>query len=382
MKPRLLIFSSRTAHNAPRIIREVNALAPVFEIYLTGSTPLKQDNVQENIHEDNHIPFFDRLVHYALRKVTRGRPLTWAFPFSLKRRARLVDRIRPDIIIIHEPENMPYFTKLRDKYKFKLVFNAHEYYPLEFEDKPGWLESAGKYYVNLYRKYLHRLDLLINVCDTIAKECERYFGIPSLVIPNAALFRENIAPIVTDTKGPIRIIQHGACIRERNIELMIETAQLLGNSYVLDLMLMKSDPEYYGELCQLAEKTENVRLIEPVSFNEIVPFINRYDIGLYYIKPGNFNNRAALPNKLFEFIQARLCTVVSPSVEMKNVVESYNLGLAADDFTAEAMALAVRRLTIQDINYYKQNADKNAYRLSADFLSGMLLERMTALLKP
>lgn len=381
MKPKLLIFSSRTNHNAPRIIREVNALAPAFEIYLTGSTPLEQENVRENIHEDNYIPFFDRLVHYTLRKVTHGRPLAWVFPFSLKHRARLVNRIRPDVIVIHEPENMPYFIKLRNKYNFKLVFNAHEYHPLEFEDKPGWLASSGKYYTNLYRKYLHRLDLLINVCDTIAKECERNFGIPSLVIPNAALFRKDVAPVVTGTPGPIRIIQHGACIRERNIELMIETAQLLGNGYTLDLMLMKNDQKYYDELLLLAEKTENVRLIEPVSFNEIVPFINQYDIGLYYIKPSNFNNRAALPNKLFEFIQARLCTVVSPSVEMKNVVESHDLGLAAAGFTAEAMAQTVSHLSIQDINYYKQKADENAYRLSADFLSEMLLDRVTALLK-
>jgi len=380
MKPRLLIFSSRTAHNAPRIIREVNALAPAFEIYLTGSTPLKQDNVQENIHEDNHIPFFDRLVHYALRKITRGRPVTLAFPLTLRQRARLVQRIRPDVVIIHEPENMPYFIRLRDQYRFKLVFNAHEYYPLEFEDRPGWVRTMGKYYFSLYHKYLHRLDLLINVCDSIAHECEKHFNTPSLVIPNAALFRSDIAPVTTSASRPVRMIQHGGCIRERHIELMIETAGLLGVGYTLDLMLMKNDRQYYEELRQLAERTDNVKLIEPVPFDEIVPVINQYDIGIYYIKPSNFNNRIALPNKLFEFIQARLCTVVSPSVEMKAVVEQNDLGRVSDDFTARAMADAVRSISVPDINYYKKKADEHAYRLSADFLSEKLLERMTALL--
>ena len=340
---------------------------------------MQQENVKEYIYQDDHVAFFDRVLHYGLRKFTGGRPLTWRFPFTAKERERLIQKVKPAVVIIHEPENLPYFLKLRAKYKFKLVFNAHEYHPLEFEDRPEWQRTSGRYFFRLYKKYLHSLDLLINVCDGIAEECEKNFGIVSFVFPNAALYRPDIKPVPL-SDGPIRMIQHGACIRERNIELMVKTAQLLGSDYRLDLMLMKNDKSYYEELIQLASKTSNVRLIEPVSFDEIVPFINQYDIGLYYIKPSSFNNRMALPNKLYEFIQARLCTVISPSVEMKRVVEQNSLGRVAVDFTAESMAEAVKGLSKEQIYDYKQKADASAYKLSAEFLSDKLLEKIVALL--
>ena len=54
--------------------------------------------------------------------------------------------------------------------------------------------------------------------------------------------------------------------------------------------------------------------------HEIVDTIAEYDIGLFILSPINFNYYHALPNKLFEFIQARLAIAVSPSPEMARIV--------------------------------------------------------------
>ncbi len=80
----------------------------------------------------------------------------------------------------------------------------------------------------------------------------------------------------------------------------------------------------------------------------------------------NLNYKYALPNKLFEFIQARLAVAISPLLEMTKIVKQYDLGIVADDFTPESMAHELNKLTKDKIDYYKHQSDKSAYELSSE----------------
>ncbi|MBR5016897.1 MAG: capsular biosynthesis protein, partial [Spirochaetia bacterium] len=74
----------------------------------------------------------------------------------------------------------------------------------------------------------------------------------------------------------------------------------------------------------------------------------------------------ALPNKFFEFVQARLAIAIGDSFEMKQYVKKYDLGIAADENSAEALAKEIIKLSKDDIMRYKQNAHKYARELSAE----------------
>ena len=58
--------------------------------------------------------------------------------------------------------------------------------------------------------------------------------------------------------------------------------------------------------------------------HELPRMANDYDVGLYLLPPTNFNQRYALPNKFFEFIQGRLAIAIGPSPEMAKLVERSN----------------------------------------------------------
>ena len=94
--------------------------------------------------------------------------------------------------------------------------------------------------------------------------------------------------------------------------------------------------------------------------------LNAYDIGFYILKPISFNTLHALPNKFFEFVQARLMVAIGPSPEMAAYVERYGLGVVAKDFTPESMAAALSDLTQERIMEYKMNAHKCAWELSSE----------------
>jgi hypothetical protein len=100
--------------------------------------------------------------------------------------------------------------------------------------------------------------------------------------------------------------------------------------------------------------------------HEIVPFTNQYDIGLFLVPPTNFNLEHTLPNKFFEFIQARLAVAIGPSIEMKKIVEEYDCGVVSSDFTPKTLAKQLNALTTEKITYYKNQSHKAASVLNAD----------------
>jgi len=168
-------------------------------------------------------------------------------------------------------------------------------------------------------------------------------------------------------RDEIKLIYHGMASPERGIEVMIEAMDYVDSRFHLDLMLVANyQQEYFNKLQEMAKQRENVRIIPPVSFEEIIPFTSKYDIGFYILQPTCFNTLHMLPNKFFEFIQARLMIAISPNPEMARLVKQYNLGIISKDFSPQEMAKSLNTLTKEQILQYKENANKTAKILNAE----------------
>ena len=106
---------------------------------------------------------------------------------------------------------------------------------------------------------------------------------------------------------------------------------------------------------------------------ELPRFLNQFDVGVDILAPTSFNNRYALPNKFFDFVQARLALAIGPSPEMTRLVEQHDLGVVAKDFTPAALAESLNRLGRAEIDGYKQHAHRVARRLSYETSRARLL---------
>ena len=167
-------------------------------------------------------------------------------------------------------------------------------------------------------------------------------------------------------ENSIRIIHHGMASPDRYIHKMIEVMDYVDSRFTLDLMLVATYyQDYFETLQQMAAERQNTRIIPIVPFEEIIPFTSQYDIGMFLVPFSTFNLKMCLPNKFFEFIQARLAIAIGPSPEMSKYVKTYKLGIISKDFTPQSMAESLNKLTKEEILQYKENSNKAAKILNA-----------------
>jgi hypothetical protein len=162
------------------------------------------------------------------------------------------------------------------------------------------------------------------------------------------------------------MIHHGGLNPSRNAEKMIELMDHLDQRFQLEFMFVNTNSNYLKRLKYLARRNPRIRFRDPVDMHAIVRTINHYDIGLYLLSPAGFNNRMALPNKFFEFIQARLALAIWPSPEMTKVINKYNCGVVSEEYSVESMAEALSNLAVEDIVKLKTNSHKASKELCAE----------------
>lgn len=282
-----------------------------------------------------------------------------------------------DVVIANDIEALPLAIRLAERRP--VILDAHEYAPKELEDQLIWRLFHKGHATYICESYVHKTVRVLTVADGLAEEYHRIYGVKPIVINNAAS-SYTLAPRKTSPR-PIRMVHHGHAMPSRRIENMIQIMQGLDDRFEFDFMLIPSFPQYLKRLKAQASTDRRIRFLPPVSMEQLVPFSNDYDIGLYLLQPSNFNNVHALPNKFFEFLQARLAVAIGPSPEMAQIVRQFGCGVVAEDFSAAALAHELRQLTPADIDRMKAGSDRAAQVHTAERNAEKLREVVASVMK-
>lgn len=374
-----LILTKRKLCRAPRVRKEINYLNAKTAITAVGySNP----HIQGSTFIDYKSIFIVGKIKRRLNKFQRS----WDKRFSNKGLRNindlstkdykqvvdsLIEKIKPDVIIIHEPEWLPFVTT-GDR-ACKVIFNAHEYYPKQVETAE-WQKKFGIYYKELYANYLKKVDLLINVSDGIAAICLKEYGKSSIVINNAGEYVD--AKPESSNAEPIRIVYHGAATPARNLENIIHAVSQFPEKFSLDLMVDDNINDYVVHLRQLAADATNINVLEQVPYEKITMQLQKYDLGIHLLPDTCFNHRHALPNKVFEYIQARIGLIVSPLPEMEKLVARHGIGIVTKGESKQDCIDALANISITDIEKFKHASHdaaslinaKNAHTPLVDYL--------------
>jgi hypothetical protein len=340
-----------------------------------GPTP---GGVTRHLQVDDDAPSLPRSIPGVLGLALRRHERVELAAGGLRQARALVGSERFDLVVANDARALPLAFAVAQG--APVWADMHEWAAEEFSHVLTWRTLVGPLMDDLCRRYLPRSAAVTTVCEPLAGRYTEVYGVPCQVVRNAGPFRDLTPSPVDDNE--IRLVHSGAAIRGRNLEMLIRSTLALP-AFSLDLYLVPAADggRYLRELHDLAQGSDRVRFHDPVAPDELPATLNAYDVGVFSMPPININAEFALPNKFFDFVQARLAQAVGPSPEMARLVRELDLGVVADGFGEDAFTKALHRLDPGRVRAGKQAAHAHARALSDERDRGVMSDIVERLLQ-
>jgi len=367
-----IISFSPIARDA-RVLRQIAALAPQYNLLVLGYGPPPsrwRDAASVRWFAFEPPGWYEQQYLRSLLLVERVLRLTvcyelWYWLQRLHRQAfDRVRSLRADLILANEWHALPLAWRLAMRWNAPLVLDLHEYAPLEWEEQWRWRLFVAPMICSFLQKYATQAAATTTVAPEIARRYHEEFGFLPVTVLNAPDY-VMLEDHMVDPQM-VRLIHHGGAIRARQLELMIDTVRLCDQRYHLSFMLV-GDEGYIRHLQAYASRVApgRVAFLEPVTPERVVSRIALFDMGFYLLKPTNYNNSVALPNKLFDFVHAGLAVCVGPSPGMAAFVHEWQCGVVAPSFDPAAVAAMLNRLSAEEMTTMRRAARAAAAQINA-----------------
>jgi len=356
-RPSLLIVSFSTLVSDPRVLKQIALFSEEYAVSTCGYGPAP-DGVAEHfsVPEEKVYWHYPKLavVTRQYRSAYRKNP---AVSWVLER----VQRASFDAILANDVDSAGVAVALEPRYGFHA--DLHEYSPLQNTELARFRYFVSPFLSWQIRRFVSQARSTTTVCESLARKYSEVFGFHPDIVMNAPSFIDLKPSAVAE---PIRLVHAGAALANRRLEVLIDAVAAVGPVVELDFYLTTNDASYLNSLKSRASSASNVHFQEPVAFDALVPTLNSYDVGIHILAPTNFNNANALPNKFFEYVQARLALIVGPSPEMAAILREKDLGVVTADFSTEVLVAELRKLDRNAVERWKENSHLAANELSAE----------------
>jgi glycosyltransferase involved in cell wall biosynthesis len=253
---------------------------------------------------------------------------------------------RKDILLSNDLDTLLPNYLISTIQRKKIVFDSHELFPEipELVARP----HVKKIWLSLEKSILPKLKNNYTVCNSIAHFYKNKYNVHFKTIMNLPIKKEVEKGVFSfETNGKKIILYQGAINIGRGLENIIETMKFLEHH----LLVIIGDGDIYKSLKELvsAEKLNNKVIflgkIAPKELHTLTPLA---DLGISLEQDLGLNYRFALPNKIFDYIQAEVPILVSNLPEMSAIVKHYNVGEIAQNRTPKILAKQIEQLLEKD----------------------------------
>ncbi len=319
-KKRIIVSVSNDLTNDQRVHRICSSLHKMeFEVLLIGRKLKNSNNIPEAPYKSKQLKLlFNKGVFFYLCLNIR---LFYYLLFS-----------KVDILLSNDLDTLlanTLATKIKGK---KLVYDSHEL----FTEVPELENSSTKknIWLAIEKACITKTDKQYTVCDSIAKFYNEKYYINMEVIRNLPFSKQNLSNY-TERKNIL--IYQGALNKERGIETLIEAMQ-----YIEDYKLIiagKGDLEsYLHELTNKLSLTDKIEFTGNLSFDKLYNLTKTAKLGFSIETGSSLNYKYALPNKIFDYIQAGVPVLCADFPEMKTIIETFKVGETFTGNTAKELS--------------------------------------------
>jgi hypothetical protein len=359
---RILCISFSDINRDSRVLRQLDVLAELGEVTTVGFGDKPAAATEHLAIDDNLSSLPQTPAGVALLALHQFDRVEFLAPAVRAARALLEGR-RFDVVVANEARAMALGHHVA--HGAPVVADMHEWAPEERTHVRSWRLLVKPFMIHQCRKYLPKMAAVTTVNDSIAELYRQQFKVEAHTVRNAGAYRD-LAPSEL-RQGSIRLVHSGGAVPGRNLEALIEAVRGLDDTYSLDLYLVpgRDGGRYLDQLRALIGGDSRITLHPPVKPDELAPTLNQYDVGIYSLPPLTPNHRFMLPNKIFDFVQARLAVVFNSAPETDRLITGHELGVIVPDASAKAMQETLASLDEQQVRMFKQNVDEAAKVLNS-----------------
>ena len=256
--------------------------------------------------------------------------------------------IKKDILLSNDLDTLlPNYlvSKIQNK---KIVFDSHELFPEipELVNRP----RIKKVWLTLEKWIVPKLKNNYTVCNSIAQFYKKKYNTSFKTIMNLPNKKEvELGSFSFETNGKKIILYQGAINIGRGLENLIDTMKFLEHH----LLIIIGNGDIYSSLKKKIsiEKLDNkivlLGKITPKELHKLTPLAN---LGVSLEEDLGLNYRFALPNKIFDYIQAEVPILVSNLPEMSSIVKEHKVGEIVQSKNPEKLANQIEQLLEKDFS--------------------------------
>jgi len=250
-------------------------------------------------------------------------------------------------------------SKLRN---VPLVYDSHEYFTEvpELVNRP-FIKSV---WLSIEKLIFPGLKHVMTVNDSIAKIYSEKYKVSVNVIRNLPVSGDSSKPkafrkdwgIPEDKK--VFLFQGAGINIDRGAEESIEAISYVDGAVLLfigggDVIDQSKE--------KVAERGLNhkVFFIPKQPMNELSGFTRMADFGLTLDKDSNLNYRFSLPNKIFDYIQANLPVLATDLIEVKRIVEKYDIGMITSSYDPQTIAIKMKEMMSDEMRIARWKKNLN-----------------------
>jgi glycosyltransferase involved in cell wall biosynthesis len=371
-----LVLSYSPISRDPRVRRQIHWLSSNgFEVEVWGLGPAPKAG-EAKYHEMRLPGKLIRVLCYLLLSQSRRANLLVERPLDSLAK-QLNQSSDYDLVLLNDLDFLSIealFSSGNGEQR-KVVVDLHEYF-YDLGGSMTWRLLNSRYYKWLLSRLESRkFQSVVTVSDEIAdlyesklkRKVETVLNVP---IPSDQCVEPDTRR-TADHSGKIRLIHHGIFGKGRGIWRMIGAMKFVREPFELNLMLVGSKLKKMlaKVLISVLLLSEKVFIVEPVRFNEIVPTLRDFDLGVIFFHPPHSTSlRLAMPNKFFEFLNAGLGVISGPSPAISRLVQDWEVGVVSESWSMKSLANTINCLDIKQVQALKSKSELAYSNLPAEQL--------------
>jgi|TARA_R100000049_G_C1957764_1_gene121257 glycosyltransferase involved in cell wall biosynthesis len=260
-----------------------------------------------------------------------------------------------DLIHCNDFDTLPIAAFLKEKYRCKLVYDAHEYWPHSLTTDP---HKKNNFFQFLERNFISKADAVCTVNPLLAKEIGLVYSLNHVhSILNAEPWSD--LSYSFEEKEKLVFLYQGNFAPDRGLEEVIKAWSILNPENAILQLRGPDSPSKEKVINQVNQfNIKNVEFPDAVSEHKLVTEAKKADIGIIPYKPVNINYKLCCPNKLSQYLHAGLVLLVNDLDFVASVVKEGKVGFVYQSDDIESICSAISKIISNKhiLNDYKKRS--------------------------